>query len=155
MLQFLILIIAIYVAGLSTIQWISSKAKKIKISYRLENTAFEGRIIDEAIIFQIINLSQKPIFIKYCYLLNKNDERILVSVDSFWTANREISAEETSQLDPGRMLDIIYNRKEVLKLGGEKFILEDETEKKFFLKFNIEDQKPITYTVTIKKNTKI
>jgi len=151
MLQFLTLIIAIYAAGLSTIQWISGKVKKIKISYRLENTAFEDRIIHEAIIFQIINLSQKPIFIKYCYILNKNGERILVSVDSFWTANREVSAEEASQLNPDRMLDIIYNRNEILKLEGKNFILEDETGKQFFLDFNIEDQKPITYTVTIVK----
>lgn len=35
---------------------------------------------------------------------------------------------------------------------SEKFVLEDEAEKQFFLNFNIEDQKPITYTVTIKKN---
>lgn len=151
MLQFLTLIIAIYAAGLSTIQWINSRAKKIKMSYRLENTAFEGKIIHEAIIFQIINLSQKPIFIKYCYLLNKKGERILVSVDSFWTANREVSADEVDRLDPDRMLDVIYNRNEVIKLDGKKFVLEDETGKKFFLNFNIEDQKPITYTVTIKK----
>lgn len=59
MLQFLTLIIAIYAAGLSTIQWISGKVKKIKISYRLENTAFEGRIIHEAIIFQIIKAFSK------------------------------------------------------------------------------------------------
>lgn len=152
MLQFFTLMIAIYAAGLSTIQWISSKAKKIKIGYRLENTAFEGKIIDEAIIFQIINFSQKPIFIKYCYLLNNNGERISVSVDSFWTANREVSAEEANQLNPDKMLDIIYNRKKILKLRGKKFVLEDEAGRQFFLNFHIGDQKPITYAVTINKN---
>ena len=151
MLQFLTLIIAIYAAGLATIRWISGKAKKIKINYRLENTAFEGKIIHEAIIFQITNLSQKPIFIKYCYILNQNSERIHISPESFWTANREMSAEETSQLNPDRMLDIIYDRDEMLELGGRKFVLEDETGKKFFLDFDIKDQKPITYTVTVVK----
>jgi len=151
MLQYLTLLIAIYAAGLSTAQLIGDRAKKIRINYRLENTAFEGKIIHEAVIFQIINLSRKPIFIKYCYILDKKNERILVSPDSFWTANREVSAEETNQLNLDKMLDIIYNRNELLELGGERFVLEDESGRKFSIKFNIKDQKPITYTVTWKK----
>ena len=151
MLQYFTLLIAIYAAVISTVKLIGDRAKKIRINYRLENTGFEGKIIDEAIIFQIINLSRKPIFIKYCYILDKKKERVLVRPDSFWTANREVSAEETNELNPDKMLDIIYNRNKLLELGGERFVLEDETGKKFSIKFNIKDQKPIIYTVTLKK----
>lgn len=131
--------------------WIKDIIKKIKITYRIENTAFEGKIIAESLIFQIVNLSQKPIFIKYCYILDRKNQRIIVFPESFWTARGEISSEEMNQLDQDRMLDIIYDKNEILKKKGEKFVLEEETGKKFSIRFNIEKCKSETYTVSRKK----
>lgn len=93
MVEFITLVIAAYGAVLSTINWIDRKAKRLRINVRAENTAFKGKIVGEIIIFQIINLSTKPIFIKYAFLLNQQGKRILISPESFWGSAGEILGE--------------------------------------------------------------
>ncbi|MBI2577468.1 MAG: hypothetical protein HYV77_01340 [Candidatus Wildermuthbacteria bacterium] len=117
---------------------------------RAENTAFEGKIIDENIIFEIINLSTKSVFIKYAFLLNQKNERLLISPEMFWGTDGEMAAEDTTELDSDRMFEVIYDRKEVANLGGKTFIVEEETGKQFSINFDASKLRPATYTVSMR-----
>lgn len=150
MVEFITLFIAAYGAVLSTINWIDRKAKRLRINIRAENTVFENRITGKTLIFQIINLSTKSIFIKYAFLLNRQKNRILISPESFWGSGGELSVKEIHKLDPDRMFEIIYSREEATRLNAKTFIIENETGKQFSISFDIAKLKPATYTVSIK-----
>lgn len=145
LLQVITILIAVYGAILSTVQWLAKQRKKVKINYDVENYILkdDGSVVSENLILRVINVSEKPIFVKSFYLLYEKTKIVPHGPEYFLTGKDEqLPAAELKQIDPERGIDIIYQKDKVENFNVEKFILEDETGKKFSIPIDLKNKKP-------------